>query len=130
VKYLCLGYYDEKKFEALPKDELDALVSKCRTHDEALRRSGGLRTVASLESPRKSACIRPRNGKPSVSDGPYAEAKEVIGAFFIIEAGDLIEAIEVASKHPAARLGEQVGWGVEVRPIDYFDEPEAREKQQ
>lgn len=120
MKYLCLGYYDESKFEALPKVELDALVSKCRTHDEALRKSGHLLTTASLESPVKSTSIRPKGGRPSVTDGPYAEAKEVIGAFFIIEAANLDEAIEVASMHPAARLGEQVGWGVEVRPIDYF----------
>ena len=53
MKYLCFGYYDPKAFEALPKAELDALVSKCRTHDEALHRSGRLIAVGSLESPRK-----------------------------------------------------------------------------
>lgn len=118
MKYLCLGYYDEKKFEALPKAEVSALVSKCHTHDEALRKSGHLLTVASLESPRKSKTVRPRNGKPVTTDGPFAEAKEVVGAFFIIEASDLREAVEIASKHPAAHLGEHVGWGIEVRPID------------
>ena len=120
MKFLCLGYYDEKKFDALPKAEVDALVRKCQTHDEALRNSGHLILVASLAPTRKTASVRPKNGQPSVTDGPFAETKEQIGAFFIIEARDLDEAARVASQHPAAHLGEQVGWGVEVRPIDYF----------
>jgi hypothetical protein len=123
MKYLCLGYYDEKKFDALPKGELDALVSKCKSHDEALRNSGHLILVASLAATRTSTSVRPKDGKPSVTDGPFAETKEQIGAFFIIEARDLKEATEVASQHPAAHLGEHVGWGVEVRPIDYFVQP-------
>jgi len=123
VKFLCLGYYDEKKFNALPKAQLDALVSKCRTHDEALRKSGKLVNVASLEATGQAVSIRPRKGRPAVTDGPYTEAKEVIGAFFIIEAKDRDEAIRVASLHPAAQLGEEVGWGVEIRGVDYYDEP-------
>jgi hypothetical protein len=120
MKYLCLGYYDEKKFDALPKAELDALVHQCHAHDEALRNSGHLILTASLAATRMTASLRPKNGKPSVTDGPFAETKEQIWAFFIIEARDLNEATEVASQHPAAHLGEHVGWGVEVRPIDYF----------
>jgi hypothetical protein len=122
MKFLCLGYYDEKKFEALPKPELEELVRKCRTHDEALHQSGRLLLVGSLDSPAKAASIRPRNNKSSVTDGPYAEAKEVIGAFFLIEAEDRAEAIRIAALHPAAQLGEQVGWGVEVRGVDFFEE--------
>ena len=91
-----------------------------QTHDEALRNSGHLMLVASLAPTRTTASVRPRNGQPSVTDGPFAETKEQIGAFFIIEARDLDEATRVASQHPAAHLGEEVGWGVEVRPIDYL----------
>jgi hypothetical protein len=58
-----------------------------------------------------------------VTDGPFTETKEQVGAFFLIEAQDLNEATRVASHHPAAHLGEQVGWGIEVRPIDYFMQP-------
>ena len=123
MKFLCLGYYDENASEALPKAELDALVSKCRTHDEALRKSGHLLAVGSLASPRRTTSLRPRNGKPAITDGPFAEAKEVVGAFFIIEASDQDEAIRVASMHPAAHLGEDVGWGVEVRAINFFQQP-------
>jgi len=122
MKFLCLGYYDEKKFNALPKPDVDALVQRCRTHDEALRKSGHMLMVASLAATRDATSIRPRNGKPVVTDGPFAETKEQVGAFFIVEAPDLKEATRVASLHPAAHLGEQVGWGVEVRPIDYYAE--------
>ena len=118
MKYLCLAYYDEKKFDAMPKAEVDALVSKCKAHDQELHESGHVVLVASLGPTRSSTSIRSRGGKPWMTDGPFAETKEQIGAFFILEANDLNEAIRVASKHPAAHLGEQVGWGIEVRPIE------------
>lgn len=121
MKYLCLAYYDEGKFERLPRAELDAIVSQCATHDETLRKSGRLIAVGSLASPRDSISLRPKAGQPIVTDGPYAEAKEAIGAFFLIEAADRDEAVRIASMHPAARLGEAVGWGVELRPVDRYD---------
>jgi len=62
-------------------------------------------------------CIRPRDGKPVVTDGPYVETKEQVGGLVIIEAADLNEAVRIASLHPAAHLGEKLGWGVEIRPI-------------
>lgn len=122
MKYFCLAYYDEKKFEALPKAELEALVAECRSHDEALRESGHLLAVGSLGPTSATASLRPRNGQTSITDGPFAETKEQVGAFFLLEARDLNEAIRVASKHPAARLGERVGWGIEVRPIETFEQ--------
>jgi hypothetical protein len=128
VKFLCLAYYDEKKFDALPRDEMRAIVSRCPPHDEALHESGHLRSVASLESPGKAVSIRPKGGKPIVSDGPFAETKEQLGSFFLIEAKDMEEAVKVASLHPAAHLGEHVGWGIEVRAIDFCraGEPERK----
>jgi hypothetical protein len=117
MKYLCLAYYDDKKFAALSKDEFNALVSQCPQHDEDLRNTGQLLLQGSLGAPKTATTIRPRNGKPLVTDGPFTETKEQIGGFFMIEARDLNEAISIASKHPAAHLGEKVGWGVEVRPI-------------
>jgi hypothetical protein len=122
MKFLCLGYYDERKFEALYKAELDAIVSQCPPYDAALRKSGHLVVTASLESPRAGKALRPRKGKVSVIGGPYTETTEQVGAFFIIEARDLDEAVRVASNHPAAHLSEQVGWGVEVRAIDMFEQ--------
>lgn len=123
MKYLCLAYYDEKAFEALPKAELDAIVSRCPEYDQKLRESGHLVVQASLGSSKSSIAIRPRNGRASVTDGPYVETRELAGGFFIIEARDLNEAIRVASLHPAANLGERVGWGIEVRPIEMFEQP-------
>lgn len=122
MKYLCLAYYNENKFNTLSKAELDALVSKCKTHDEELHESGHLLLVASLAASSDSASLRPQQGKPFITDGPFAETKDQVGAFFIIEARDLNEAIRAASKHPAAVLGEQVGWGIEVRPIEFFEQ--------
>jgi len=121
VKYLCLAYYNERAFDALSKAELEAIVSRCPPYDEELRNSGHLTILASLESPRATITVRPRNGKPMVTDGPFIETKEQLGSFFIIEARDLNEAIRVASKHPAANLGEQVGWAIEVRPIEMYE---------
>ncbi len=123
MKWLCLAYYDEKKFDALPKAELDALVSQCPPYDEALRTSGNLIAVASLGPTRESRSLRPRNRQVLVTDGPFAETKEQVGAFFIIEAKDASEAVAAASNHPAAQLGESVGWGVEVRPIEMYLQP-------
>ena len=123
MKYLCLAYYDEKKFDALPKGDVDALVSQCPAHDKALHEGGHLMLVASLAAPRIAKSVRPKNGKPVITDGPYAETKEQLGSFFVIEANDLDEAVREASKHPAAHLGEHVGWGIEVRPIEFFMQP-------
>jgi hypothetical protein len=121
MKYLCLAYYNEKLFDAMPKAQFEAIVSQCPAHDEELRKSGHLVIQASLGSPRATITVRPSNGKPSVTDGPFTETKEQVGGFFIIEARDLNEAIRVASKHPAAHLGEQMGWGIEVRPIETYE---------
>jgi hypothetical protein len=117
MKYLCLAYYHEEQMGALSKTELQAVVSQCPAHDERLRSSGHLFVQASLGEARPSTVIRPRNGKPMVTDGPFMETKEHVGGFFIIEAGNLDEAVRIASLHPAAHLGEHAGWGIEVRPI-------------
>ncbi len=122
MKYLCLGYYDEQAFAALSSDEIEALVSQCPPRDADLRASGRMQICASLGPTQASISLRPRNGKTSIIDGPYAEAKEVLGSFFIIEAESREEAIAIASLHPAAQLGEHVGWGVELRPIEYFEQ--------
>ena len=125
MKYLGLAYYDEKKFDPLSKTELEAIVSECQPYEEALHESGHLLAVASLQH-RTATTLRPRNGKTSVVDGPCPETKAQIGAFFIIEAKDLNEAIRVGSKHPAVQRGERLGWGVEVRPIEMFKQSRER----
>ncbi|HYC46687.1 MAG TPA: YciI family protein [Burkholderiales bacterium] len=123
MKYLCLAYYDVKTFESTSKDELKAVVSQCPAHDAELRQSGHLLVQASLGEVTGTTTIRPKNGKPTVTDGPFTETKEQVGGFFMIEARDLNEAILIASKHPAAHLGEQLGWAIEVRPIRFWEQP-------
>lgn len=122
MKFLCLAYYDTEKFVALPPDELQALVSQCPAHDATLRASGALRLQASLGDPAATRTLRPGSGKASVIDGPFAETKEQVGGFFIIDAADMDEALRIAGKHPAALIGGHVGWAVEVRPVEYFEQ--------
>lgn len=115
MKYLCLAYGDREKMQALTKAEFEALVAKCGEHDAELQKSGHYVSAQSLEW--DSMCIRVRNGKRVITDGPWAETKEQIGGVVVIEAKDLNEAVRIASMHPAAHLGEHLGWGIEVRPI-------------
>jgi hypothetical protein len=72
---------------------------------------------------RLATTVLPRNGRVSITGGPFVETEEQMGGFFIIEARDLNEAILATSKHPAAHLGEHVGWGIEVQPIEGFEQP-------
>jgi len=115
MKYLCLAYGDQKKMATLSKEQFEALVARCKLHDEELHKSGHFVSSSSLDW--DTTTIRPRNGKPVVTDGPFVETKETVGGLFIIEARDLNEAIRIASLHPAAHLGEQYGWAIEIRPI-------------
>jgi hypothetical protein len=115
MKYLCLAYGDRSRMEALSKSEQEALGKACMPHMEELHKSGHVIIDEGLRW--ETTTIRPRNGKPVVTDGPFAETKELVGGIFILEARDLNEAILVASKHPAAHMGEHLGWGIEVRPI-------------
>ena len=119
MKYLCLAYYDEEKFETLTEAEMAAIGRDCRPLDEDLQRSGHLLEVGSLAATKDSVSLRPRNGKVTVTDGPYAETKEQLGSYFLIEARDMHEAVAVASQHPAALLNEHLGWGIEIRPIEF-----------
>jgi len=120
MKFLCLAYYDEAKMSALPEEQLQAIISKCPGYDAELKKTGRLLFSASLGEPNTTQCIRPKSGKPSFTDGPFTEAKEMIGGFFMIEAADAAEARRIASHHPAAHLGETIGWGIEVRPVDFY----------
>ena len=122
MKYLCLGYYDEEKFNALPNEELEAIVKKCRAHDAELLATGKVMLIGSLSMPQYWKSIRPDGGTPKVTDGPFTEAKEMVGAFFIVDAKNLDEAVSIASKHPAAHLGAHIGWGIDVRACEFFEQ--------
>ncbi|MGH7318186.1 MAG: YciI family protein [Candidatus Rokuibacteriota bacterium] len=116
MKYLCLVYADEKTIAALSESEWDALVIENLELCEALRRSGHYVSASPLDSVQTAATVRMRNGRLSISDGPFAETKEQLGGYYLIEARDLDEAIQVAGRIPGARLGS-----IEVRPMRAHD---------
>lgn len=109
MKYLCLVYSEEEKLHTLPESPRD---DECLAYANTLRQSGHLVTGEALESVQTATTVRIRNGKLSVTDGPFAETKEQLAGFYLIEARDLNEAIQVAARIPPARVGS-----IEVRPI-------------
>jgi hypothetical protein len=111
MRYLCLIHVDEKQLVVMPAREMDALNAEHLDYDDALRSSGQFVEAEALEPGSATTCVRVRQGRTTVTDGPFAETKEQIAGFFLIEARDLNEAIQVAANIPAARLGT-----VEVRP--------------
>jgi hypothetical protein len=118
MKYLCLVYLDEKRLDELPDED-------CVEFDTGVRKSGQCLASEALQSVQTATTVRMRNGKLSVTDGPFAETKEQLAGFYMIEARDLNEAIQIASKIPPARVG-----CVEVRPIRPIRETVAAKAQQ
>jgi hypothetical protein len=116
MKYLCLVYHEEEKLDTLSQPQMNALVGACIDWVEDLEKAGHHIFSAGLQSVRTATTVRHRNGKLSLTDGPFAETKEVLGGFTLINARDLNEAIQIASKFPAARLGS-----MEVRPVLELD---------
>jgi hypothetical protein len=112
MKYLLLVYNEEKTLDGMSPSEMDALVGEHLAYDDVMRDKGHYLVSDALQPVRTAATVRVRNGKLSVTDGPFAETKEQLGGFILIEARDLNEAIQVAAKIPSARLGS-----VEVRPV-------------
>ena len=128
MKYLVLCYYDVKEFAALPKARLDEMVAKCQALDIGFKKTGKVDFVASQGDQKDWRCIRsPKGGKPEVTRGPWAEAREQVGAFFIVDAKDYDEAVAVAMKHPGPHIAEYLAGGLEIRACDFFEEP-ARQK--
>jgi hypothetical protein len=105
MKYLCLVYLDERRLNELPDED-------CVEFDTGIRESGHCLASEALQSVQTATTVRVRSGKVAVTDGPFAETKEQLAGFYMIEAKDLDEAIQIASKIPPARVGS-----VEVRPI-------------
>jgi hypothetical protein len=112
MKYLCSVFFDEKNLDALSSKESEALDSESLAYDDVLRKGGHFLAAQALQPVEAATTIRVRGGKVTVTDGPFAETHEQIGGFILIEARDLNEAIQLASRIPAIRLG-----GIEVRPI-------------
>jgi hypothetical protein len=117
MRYLCLIYENEKSYDTMPKDEADAVFGEYHSFTEGIKQSGQYVGGEALQPTQTATTIRIRNGKVSTTDGPFAETKEQLGGYYLIEAQDLNDAIQVASKIPGARYG-----AVEVRPIVDFSQ--------
>ena len=113
MKFLCMAFEEEQTLNALSQDEWRDLRQEVLDYVEKLRSEGRLLATHPLQSTRTASTVRIRDGKLSVTDGPFAEAKEHIGGYFLIEAADREEAIRNAAGWPSARIGS-----IEVRPID------------
>ncbi len=116
MKYLCLIYDEEKKLGAMSKSESDAFMAEYFKFSDGIRKSGHYVAGEALQPVQTATTVRIRNGKVSTTDGPFAETKEQLGGFYIINAKDLNDALRVASQIPSARLGS-----VEVRPVQEFN---------
>ena len=121
MKFLCLAYEEEGKLDALSRSEWDGLRRDTLEYVEKLRKTGYLIHAEPLQHTRTAVSVRARNGALSATDGPFAETKEQLGGFFLIEAKDMDEAIRVASAWPSARIGT-----IEVRPVEAGLQAEGR----
>lgn len=131
MKYICLGYINEKEWESATEEEQQAMMDECFAYDDELRKNGHFAGGEALQDSRNATTLRWRNGKVSVTDGPFAETKEQIGGIMILEATDLNHAIRLMSKHPSLRLLRDRGsW--EIRPAadltSMIEESEQRRK--
>jgi hypothetical protein len=111
MKYICFGYLDEKKWEAMSESERNALMDECFAYDDVLRKNGHFVGGEALQSARNATTLRWKDGKVSITDGPYAETKEHLGGLLVLEATDMNHAIQLMSKHAGVRMGP-----FEIRP--------------
>lgn len=112
MKYLCLIYDDEKEWQKLPKERVDKIMGEYKAFGDSIRKSGHFVVGSQLQPTHTATIVRMRNGKVSTTDGPFVETKEQLGGYILIEAKDLNDAIQVASRIPSAKDGS-----IEVRPI-------------
>jgi hypothetical protein len=117
MKYLCLIYENEKGWEQMPKDQADAVMGEYFAFTDNIKKAGHYLGGDALHPTPTATTVRVRNGKTLTTDGPFAETKEQLGGYYLIDAKDLDEAIQVASKIPSARWGS-----VEVRPVVDFSQ--------
>ena len=118
MKYLCLLYDEEAKLAAMPKDESDQFMGEYFSFTDDIKKSGHYVAGEALHPVQAATTVRIRNGRLSTTDGPFAETREQLGGFYLIEARDLNDAIQVAQRIPSARIGS-----VEVRPVVDFGQP-------
>jgi len=112
MKYICLGYIEDKFFGQLSPKEQEDFMDACFVYDEELQKNGHMIGGEALQPVSTATTVRYRNGKPQITDGPFAETKEFLGGIMILEAKDLNEAILLMSRHPSLKMGGTF----EIRP--------------
>ena len=112
MKFMLLVYTDTAMLDALPDGELDHMLRTCFDHTDELERDGRLIESQMLDAAHTARSVRIRNGRVTATDGPFSEAKEVLGGFNLIEARDMDEAVRMAAEFPWTRTG-----CIEVRPV-------------
>lgn len=117
MRYLCLIYDDEQVMARMPKPEADAFMGEYFAFTEGIKASGHYVAGEALHPVSTATTLRTRQGKTSTTDGPFAETKEQLGGFYLVEARDLNEALQIAARIPSARTGS-----VEVRPVVDFSQ--------
>ena len=117
MKYICLGYMDPKKWETMSESEQNAMMDECFAYDDVLRKKGHFVGGEALQSARNATTLRWKNGKVSITDGPYAETKEQLGGILVLEAKDLNHAIKLMSQHPGVKAGP-----FEIRQVEDLSE--------
>jgi hypothetical protein len=113
LRYICLGFMEEAKWDRMTENERTTIIDQCIAYDRELRRDGRFLGGEALQSSSAAATLTDADGEVVVTDGPFSEAKEQLGGFFLLEADDLNHAIQIMSKHPGVRMGP-----FEIRPID------------
>ena len=121
MKYLCLIYDEEAKLAQMSKDDGDAFMGEYFAFTDGITQSGHMVVGEALHPVSTATTIRMRGGRLTTTDGPFAETKEQLGGFYLIEARDLNEAIQVAAKIPSVRTGS-----IEIRPVVDFSQPDAQ----
>jgi hypothetical protein len=111
MKYVCLGYIEPKKWETMSDADRNAMMDECFSYDDVLRKNGHFAGGEALQGPESATTLRWKDGKVTITDGPYAETKEQLGGILILEARDLNHAIQLMSKHPGVKAGP-----FEIRP--------------
>jgi hypothetical protein len=115
MKYLCLIYNDEREMGTMPRPDGEKMMAEYSQFTDDIKKSGHYKGGDALQPSSTATTVRVRQGKVSTTDGPFAETKEQLGGFYMIDARDLNDAIQVASRIPGAKSGS-----VEVRPVRVF----------
>ena len=117
MQYMCLIYDDETMWQTMPEDKRNGIMGEYMGFTQSIRDSGNMVAGDALQPTSTATTVRIRNGETLTTDGPFAETKEQLGGYYVIEAKDADEALAIAARIPSARYGS-----IEVRPVMVFDQ--------